>query len=237
MKVLLAEDDPTLRFLMRNLLQGRLGYEVVATNDGMEAWQALCAGLTPDLCIFDLLMPQLGGLELLTKLREDERFAKLKVILCSSINERSTILASGKLGISSYLLKPFVADKFLSEVRKICEPRPPDSQLPLEPLNTALDRLGCGKPVYMEMLGIFTSDVAALVTNLRVPGAMDRAAVKLHVGAILGAGRNLGAVPLMRVLVSLDRALSAADDFAFSAIATNLEDENGRIIAAVSSMA
>jgi CheY-like chemotaxis protein len=237
MKVLLAEDDPTLRFLMRNLLQGRLGYEVVVTNDGLEAWQALCAGLTPDLCIFDLLMPQLGGLELLTKLRADERFAKLKVVLCSSINERSTILASGKLGISSYLLKPFVADKFLSEVRKICEPRPPDSQLPLEPLNTALDRLGCAKPVYMEMLGIFTTDVAGLVNGLRAPGGMDRAAVKLRMGAILGAGRSLGAAPLMLGLASLDRALSASDESAFSAIATNLEEENGRIIAAAASLA
>src|SRR5579863_2384921 len=98
MKVLISDDDATLRLLMGGLLRKRLGYEVVETTDGQKAWEALDSGLMTDLCILDLWMPGMGGLDLLAKLRSDPRFSRQKVILCSLENSRGAVQQAAALG-------------------------------------------------------------------------------------------------------------------------------------------
>lgn len=126
--VLVADDDQTLRMLMRELLEGHLGAEVAEVASGTEAWNKLDAGLTPDLCIFDLRMPGIAGLSLLTRLRRDPRFKDLPVMICSTINSRSTIVEAAGLHVDAFLLKPFKADEFLERVRALC--RKPRTDLP-----------------------------------------------------------------------------------------------------------
>jgi CheY-like chemotaxis protein len=88
MKVLVADDDPTLRMLMRELLRRNLDCEVIEAEGGSQAWQLLESQPAPDLCIFDVLMPQVSGLDLLAKIRNDPRLRRLKIMLCSSVNEQ-----------------------------------------------------------------------------------------------------------------------------------------------------
>src|SRR5664279_3543034 len=117
MKILVADDDPVLRRLMRELLIRRFGYEVVEAVDGLKAWQALSSGLKLDVCIFDLLMPEIGGLDLLFRVRGDRRFMHQKVILCSTLHDRASVVQAESLEVEGYLVKPFTGRSFLEMVK------------------------------------------------------------------------------------------------------------------------
>ena len=212
MKVLIADDDPTLRLLMRQLLRSKLGHEVIETANGLEAWKALDEGSRPDLCILDMWMPQLGGLELLVKLRADPRFKTQKVMLCSMENGRKIIQQTVSLGIQGYLLKPFTAQQFVDHVRSSFDGGQPNAaDRPLGPLDEALARLGAGKEAYLDLLAVFTADVENLVKELRgIPNDAAKPAMKLRLGALRGAGCTLGADALVGALTRLETAVAGA---------------------------
>ena len=155
MKVLISDDDPTLRLLMSTLLRKKLGYEVFETTDGLKAWQALDSGMKADLCILDMWMPEMGGVDLLAKIRSDPRFKRQKVILCSSEDGKGPILKAAALGVSGYLLKPFVTQYFLDQVRKACEgSQTAPAREALENVEAVLERMGIGRETYLELLNV-----------------------------------------------------------------------------------
>jgi two-component system chemotaxis response regulator CheY len=235
MKVLISDDDSTIRLLMRTLLQQKLGYEVVETVDGAKAWQAMDGGLTPDLCILDMWMPEMGGVDLITKLRADPRFARQKVILCSSENTRNLILQAVALGISGYLLKPFVAQNFIDQVKKACEgapaaPAPED----LEPIESVLARLGIEKKSYVEMLGVFTKDVAAVIGELRDANASQNLrALETRLNGLRGAARSLGASAVVAAIMRLERIISTGEPTLLRSGAQSLESQNDKVASAM----
>ena len=117
MKILVAEDNAISQELLRKILVSR-GYEVVVAGDGRVAWDLLCQGLNPDLCILDIMMPVMSGLEVLQRVRKNNQFKKLKIILCSALRDRETIAQGASLGIEYYILKPFKPDIVLQQVEK-----------------------------------------------------------------------------------------------------------------------
>jgi two-component system, chemotaxis family, chemotaxis protein CheY len=117
MKILVAEDNAISQELLRKILVNR-GYEVVVAGDGRVAWDLLCQGLNPDLCILDIMMPVMSGLEVLQRVRKDPRFKRLKIILCSALRDRETIAQGATLGIEYYILKPFKPDIVIQQVEK-----------------------------------------------------------------------------------------------------------------------
>src|SRR5215212_7420019 len=117
MKILVAEDNAISQELLRKILVSR-GYEVVIAPDGRVAWDLLCQGLNPDLCILDIMMPIMSGLEVLQRIRKDNRFKRLKIILCSALRDRETIAQGATLGIEYYILKPFKPDIVTQQVQK-----------------------------------------------------------------------------------------------------------------------
>src|SRR5262245_36146129 len=117
MKILIAEDNAISQELLKKILVTR-GHEVVVAGDGRVAWDLLCQGLNPDLCILDIMMPAMSGLEVLQRIRKDQRFKRLKIILCSALRDRETIAQGATLGIEYYILKPFKPDLVLQQVEK-----------------------------------------------------------------------------------------------------------------------
>src|SRR5262245_57738696 len=104
-KILVAEDDPEARELLK-LLLGE-GYDLLEAADGVEALDVLRAE-RPDLLITDIVMPRMDGYELVRKLRQDERIAGMPVIFCSaSYHEREVREMARSLGVRSTLSKPF----------------------------------------------------------------------------------------------------------------------------------
>ncbi len=232
MKVFVVDDDPTLRMLMCELLRSDLRCETLEASDGLEAWEILNSGLIPDLLIVDVRMPKMGGLELVSRLRANRNRRGQKVMLCSTVNDRATIVRAAHLGINGYLLKPFMAGDFVMQLRRLCE-NPAPSATALEPLDLVLGRLGSGKRIYLDLLGVFTRNVEDFITRFRAGAeSPNRNDLVLRLGAIEGAARSLGAQGLAAAALKLEHSLLAEDALAAASAIEMLESENERVIAA-----
>jgi two-component system chemotaxis response regulator CheY len=240
MKILVADDDPTLRMLMRELLQAALAdCEVMETADGQEAWELLDSGKVADVCIFDLRMPRMGGMELVARLRGDDRFKQQKIIVCSGVNERAPILDAVSLGVDGYLLKPFVGDSLPDRVRKLWEkPAVPAVTEALLPMNDVLVRLGTNRETYLRLLKTFTNDVSNIITDLQgdwTPLVRQNSIIRL--GSIQSSGRNLGALQLAARAAALEKSVVKNEPAVKVSKLAALEVENKRVMAATARIA
>lgn len=127
--ILLVEDNPddealTLRALKRNNILS----EVIVARDGAEALDYLFArgahsgrdpSKQPELILLDLKLPKVDGLEVLQQIRQDERLRRLAVVILSSSNEESDIIAGYDLGANSYIRKPVDFNQFMEAVRQL----------------------------------------------------------------------------------------------------------------------
>jgi CheY-like chemotaxis protein len=120
MKLLIAEDEEIERKALRDILSQEPGVELVLVPDGQEALDLLCDGLRPQLCLIDIRMPRLDGLQLLQRIRRDSLLRDLQVVVTSANRDRNVILAFAQLGISGYLLKPYDPEKVRALFHKIC---------------------------------------------------------------------------------------------------------------------
>ncbi len=120
-RILIAEDQETERTALREILRDERGWDITETKDGEEAIDLLCDGLRPDLCLLDLRMPRMDGLQMLQRMRRDPLLRDIKVIITSSSRDKDTIVALAKLKISGYLLKPYNAEKTIATIRPVLD--------------------------------------------------------------------------------------------------------------------
>lgn len=123
MKILIAEDEPAFRHLLEEILP-RWGYEVVVTNDGNEAWQALWPDDAPRLAILDSLMPGMDGLELCRKIRKEAKKSYTYIILLTSQQKDEDLVAGMDAGADDYITKPLKTNELrvrLNAGRRIVE--------------------------------------------------------------------------------------------------------------------
>jgi two-component system, cell cycle response regulator DivK len=104
MKILVAEDNPANRELIREILEGQ-GYEVLEAVNGLEALEQIEEKL-PDLVLMDIQMPLIDGFETVSKLRKDARFAKLPVIALTAYAMTGDEEKARMAGFDGYLSKP-----------------------------------------------------------------------------------------------------------------------------------
>ena len=118
MKVMIAEDDRTSRFLLRSFLQ-KWGYEVVVAEDGDQAWQMLQEADPPRLAVLDWMMPGADGPELCRRVRECEgpEADYTYLILLTAKTETASIVAGMEAGADDYIVKPFDAHELQVRVR------------------------------------------------------------------------------------------------------------------------
>jgi CheY-like chemotaxis protein len=122
-EILLVEDNASDRELaMRALQKHRLANNIVAVNDGQEALDFLfCEGAyqsrhpcsTPRVVFLDINLPKVNGIEVLRKIRADERTRKIPVVMVTSSDEQRDLVASYDLGVNSYVQKPVGFDQFM----------------------------------------------------------------------------------------------------------------------------
>jgi two-component system chemotaxis response regulator CheY len=117
-RILVVDDFPTMRRIVRNLLL-ELGYEDVAeADDGRTALPMLQAGGF-DLLITDWNMPGMHGLDLLRQVRADERLARLPVVLLTVESRREQIVEAVEAGVNAVVMKPFTAEVLAEKLGKI----------------------------------------------------------------------------------------------------------------------
>ena len=127
--ILLVEDNPddealTLRALQKNKIKNK----VVVTRDGVEALDFLfCTGIyaerdpreMPQIVLLDLKLPKVDGLEVLRRIRADERTRLLPIVILTSSNEEKDLIEGYKNGANSYVRKPVDFDQFVEAVQQL----------------------------------------------------------------------------------------------------------------------
>ncbi|MBK7721458.1 MAG: response regulator [Austwickia sp.] len=116
-RVLVADDDSDIRDLVTfKLEQG--GYVVEPVSDGVQAWESICAS-PPRLAVLDVMMPGLSGLDVLRKLRDDERTKDVPVILLTARSRESDVDTGYASGANEYIIKPFSPRELLHRVAAV----------------------------------------------------------------------------------------------------------------------
>ena len=116
MRVLIIDDHALFRVGLQGLLEQR-GIEVAdAVASGQEGIQR-AEELKPDIVLLDLRMPDMGGLEVLQKLREEE--SGIPVVMLTTSNEEADLIKSLRSGAQGYLLKDMEPDELVSALRDI----------------------------------------------------------------------------------------------------------------------
>jgi two-component system, chemotaxis family, chemotaxis protein CheY len=120
MKILVVDDFPTMRRIVRNLLK-ELGYSNVdEAEDGMAGLARLRSG-TYEFVISDWNMPNMDGLAMLKEIRADASLTHLPVLMVTAESKKENIIAAAQAGASGYVVKPFTAATLDEKLNKILE--------------------------------------------------------------------------------------------------------------------
>jgi len=108
MKILIADDENISRLTLEAFLK-RWGYEVSTASDGRQAWQAF-QSFQPDLAIIDWEMPYMDGIEICQKVRLQEGWPYIYLIMLTAKTEDSDMILGLQAGADDYILKPYSSD-------------------------------------------------------------------------------------------------------------------------------
>jgi len=118
--ILVVEDNDELRhFLMISLQKS---YRVAEAENGLIAWEKV-EHLIPDFIITDLLMPDMDGLELTTRVKTDKRTSHIPVILLTAVTDVERKIAGMKAGADDYLTKPFSSEFLYARIENLMTQR------------------------------------------------------------------------------------------------------------------
>lgn len=116
-RILLVEDDAFLQELAAKKIS-QAGYEVISASTGEEGVEKV-KDLKPDLVILDIMLPGIGGFDILEKIKnnEDESISNIPVIMFSNLGEKEEIEKAEKLGAVDYLVKAhFTPDAIIKKL-------------------------------------------------------------------------------------------------------------------------
>ena len=116
--VLIVDDSITVRELL-SMTFTKAGYRVEQARDGKEAWEKLRAGLACDMMFCDIEMPRMDGLELLSRIKQEERFADLPVGMLTSRGADRHRQMANRLGAKGYFTKPYLEEVLLDATKRM----------------------------------------------------------------------------------------------------------------------
>ncbi len=105
-RVLVVEDEPENRLFIGLMLRTE-GYEVDEAEDGPAAFDHLLAGPLPDLILLDVMMPGLNGWQVFERLRSEQAWGRIPVVMLTALAQRTDVERAVSLGVDGYLTKPF----------------------------------------------------------------------------------------------------------------------------------
>ena len=137
-RILITDDHAIVREGLRTLISTEPGMEVIGeAADGFEAVQMACE-LNPDVILMDMVMPRMGGLEAIQKIKEQCPAAQILVL--TSFSDDETVFPAIKAGALGYMLKNTSPDRLLSAIREVHQGNPSLSSDVAHKLMTELQR-------------------------------------------------------------------------------------------------
>jgi DNA-binding response OmpR family regulator len=127
-RILMVEDDPKdVELTLTALEEYNLANEVIVTRDGEEALDYLyCrgnhatrSGNRPAVMLLDLKLPKVDGLEVLRQVKSDENLKMIPVVVLTSSSEEKDMVASYKLGVNAYVVKPVDFHEFVNAIKEL----------------------------------------------------------------------------------------------------------------------
>jgi two-component system response regulator len=128
-EILLVEDNPNdMELTLRAMSTYNLANKIYVAKDGAEALDYVFGEGAynkrdmkdkPQVILLDLKLPKMDGLEVLRKLKSDERTKVIPIVVLTSSTEDRDVIESYELGVNSYIVKPVDFDKFISAVSQI----------------------------------------------------------------------------------------------------------------------
>ncbi|MBU0503526.1 MAG: response regulator [Candidatus Omnitrophota bacterium] len=116
-RILIVDDDETVLQSLKRLLEVS-GFEVLALSSARDILRSI-KSFKPDIILPDMLMPNLGGLEICQMLNDDKEIQGIPIIMISALSGYADIEKAYKLGVVGYFTKPYDFSKLLQEINKV----------------------------------------------------------------------------------------------------------------------
>lgn len=221
-KILIVEDDNVGRLLLRRILKADPSFEIHEAQDGLAAWDLFQKGVIPHVCLLDIMMPRMDGLDLLVRMRSEPRLRGIKVIMVTAVNDRPRVTQATSLDIDGYILKPFSAKRVLDQIRSVLQPHTPPV---LPPLILSQEKTqGFEWNTYANGVRLANKETelnldalrAALASGdrgkaLEQTESMKQGAQKLGLTALVNAANRLGAAILLDDIRNITSGFQAVD--------------------------
>ncbi|HOT74183.1 MAG TPA: response regulator transcription factor [Candidatus Wallbacteria bacterium] len=110
-KILVVDDEPEICHYIKDVLENS-GYTVLTANSAREAWDVISGDDQIDTVFLDLMMPEVGGLELLKRIRSEIK-RNINAVIVTAKKSMQDLIMAKELGISGYLTKPFDPGKLV----------------------------------------------------------------------------------------------------------------------------
>lgn len=205
--ILLIEDDAAARHLLRAILE-RDSHTVWEAGSPAEAWKLLEESATPELAIVDLRLGEATGIDFMRRLRGDDIWATLPIVLCSASPDRESVLNSVQLGAAAFLTKPYDAQRIRAAVAKALSTKWPRKHF--EDAISVTRRLSTDRDHVAELAKAF---FAELQTALKAVVETDdeRKTALAHLATLRRSAADLGLHTVEAALAEWEKAGAAHD--------------------------
>jgi CheY-like chemotaxis protein len=120
MKLLIVDDEPVARQVLRQILSAQPEHQLTLAEGGAEAWALLDdPSRYFDIVFLDVTMPEPDGLEIVRRLRESPLHKSVQIVLCTASKDRDTVTKAVQLGVRHYVVKPCSAPVVMAKMQQI----------------------------------------------------------------------------------------------------------------------
>lgn len=211
MHLLIAEDSPVSREILRQILRPLPGYVSEFAADGEEAWTHLQDRPEAfDAVILDVLMPKLGGFDVLARMRLHPVLKTKPVILCTALGDRISVAQAARFSVEHYIVKPYAKSTLLDKLGHIKDMR--ERKLNAESPATVCERLGVAREDLESMRRALAEEVENWLNHAASVGA--RPAIRrflLAANGLRGSALTLGNHSLADALFQAEAGLERLD--------------------------